>query len=79
MIYARKSEAFRRRKSTQPFMSFYVGVVVHTFYPKGWQRQADLCEFKASLIYSASSNTARDTESNCLEKPKGKNLRFMIS
>lgn len=34
------------------------------------QRQEDLCEFKASLIYRASSRTARDyTEKlSCLEK-----------
>jgi hypothetical protein len=33
------------------------------------QRQEDLCEFKSSLIYIASSNTARTTlEGPCLKK-----------
>ena len=37
------------------------------------QRQEDLCEFKASLMYRASSKTAKaifKTEKHCLEKPK---------
>ena len=37
----------------------------------GRQRQADLCEFKASLIYSVSSRTARATKRPCLKKKKG--------
>ena len=36
----------------------------------GRQRQADLCEFKASLIYSVSSRTARATKRPCLKKKK---------
>ena len=32
------------------------------------QRQAELCEFKASLVYRVSSKTARVTQYKCLEK-----------
>jgi hypothetical protein len=32
------------------------------------QRQADLCEFKASLIYRASSRTGRATQRNPMSK-----------
>ena len=37
-----------------------LGVLVHTFNPNtvGKQRQADLCEFEASLIYRVSSRMA---------------------
>jgi hypothetical protein len=35
------------------------------------QRQADLCEFKASLIYRLNSRTAK-AEKLCLGKRKGK-------
>jgi hypothetical protein len=49
-------------------------VVAHTINPStGEQRQADLCEFEASLVYRAGSRTARDTEKPCLEKPKNQN------
>jgi hypothetical protein len=34
----------------------------------GWQRQADLCEFKASLVYRVSSRTARATQRNPVSK-----------
>ena len=34
------------------------------------QRQADLCEFKASLVYRASSRTARATQRNPVLKKK---------
>ena len=45
-------------------------VVVHTFNPStGRQRQVDLCEFKASLVYRASSRTgSKATEKHCLKK-----------
>ena len=37
------------------------------------QKQADLCEFKASLVYRASSRTAKSyTEKLCLEKNTNK-------
>ncbi|CAO2577223.1 hypothetical protein LEMLEM_LOCUS19 [Lemmus lemmus] len=37
----------------------------------GRQRQADLCEFKASLVYRASSRTGtKATEKPCLKKQK---------
>lgn len=40
-------------------------VVAHTFNPSiGRHRQVDLCEFKASLIYRASSRIARATQRN---------------
>jgi hypothetical protein len=40
--------------------------MAHTFNPRthGRQRQVDLCELKASLIYRASSRTARATQRN---------------
>jgi hypothetical protein len=31
------------------------------------QRQVDLCEFEASLVYRVSSGTARETEKACLQ------------
>ena len=36
----------------------------------GRQRQADLCEFEASLVYRMSSRTARTTQRNQLKKQK---------
>jgi hypothetical protein len=37
-------------------------VVVHAFNPSSWrQRQEDLCEFEASLVYLVSSRIARAT------------------
>ena len=39
----------------------------------GRQRQVDLCESEASLVYRASSRTgSKTTEKPCLEKPKPK-------
>jgi hypothetical protein len=36
----------------------------------GRQRQANLCEFKASLVYKESSKIAKTTtEEHCLKKP----------
>jgi hypothetical protein len=34
----------------------------------GKQRQADFCEFKASLVYRASSRTAKATQRNPVSK-----------
>jgi hypothetical protein len=34
----------------------------------GRQRQVDLCEFEASLVYRVSSRTARDTQRNPVSK-----------
>ena len=48
-------------------------MVAHTFKVLGRQRQADLCEFKASLFYTESSRTARATQSNPVSKKKNKN------
>jgi hypothetical protein len=40
-------------------------VVAHAFNPAlGRQRQADLCEFEASLIYRVSSRTPRTNREN---------------
>jgi len=39
------------------------------------QRQADLCELKASLVTRVSSRTARATEKPCVEKPRNKNKK----
>ena len=36
----------------------------------GRQRQADFCEFEASLVYRASSKTARATQRNPVPKHK---------
>jgi hypothetical protein len=38
----------------------------------GRQRQADLCEFEASLAFRASSKTARATQRNLVSKNKNK-------
>ena len=35
-------------------------------------RQADLCEFEASLVYRVSSRTARTTQRNSVSKNKNK-------
>jgi hypothetical protein len=44
------------------FMDVVPGTVVHSFFPAfGRQRQNDLCEFEASLIYITRSRTARST------------------
>ena len=51
-------------------------VMVHTFNPQhlvGRQRQVDLWEFQANLVYRVSSATAKATEKPCLEKPKQQN------
>jgi hypothetical protein len=48
-------------------------VVAQVFIPAlGRQRQEDLCELEASLVYRASSRTARVTRRPCLEKAKSK-------
>ena len=38
------------------------------------ERQVDLCEFKASLVYRASSRTARATQRNPLSKYQRKKV-----
>ena len=46
-------------------------VVAHILIPAfGRQRQADLCEFETSLVYRASSRTARATQRNPVLKTK---------
>ena len=42
----------------------------------GSQRQADLCEFKASLVYRMSSRTARATQRNPVLKNQKKFLNL---
>jgi len=49
------------------------GAGLHTLNPNtGRQRQADLCEFEASLVYRVSSRTARDTQRNPVSKQTNK-------
>ena len=45
-------------------------MVAHAFNPNTWK--AEVGELEASLVYRASSRTARDTQRNkhCLSKPK---------
>jgi hypothetical protein len=38
----------------------------------GWQRQVDLCEFEASLIYRVSSRAAKASQRNLVLKNKAK-------
>jgi hypothetical protein len=46
----------------------------------GRQRQADLCEFEASLVYRESSRTPRaKTEKPCLGKIKRTDLKSFLS
>ena len=50
----------------------WLGVVVHVFNPSTRTQEAetvDLCEFKASLIYSSSSRTAQGLHSETVSKP----------
>jgi hypothetical protein len=43
------------------------------------QRQVDLCEFKASLVYTESSRAAKGyTEKPCLQKKKLLNLFCLV-
>jgi hypothetical protein len=52
-------ELKKERSTIGDSRSQRLGVAVHAFTPSYWeQRQADLCEFKTSLIYS--SKTSRD-------------------
>jgi hypothetical protein len=50
-------------------------VVAHAFNPSTVRRQsqADLCEFEASLVYRASSSTARAAQRSPVSKNKNKN------
>ena len=41
----------------------------------GRPRQADLCEFEASLVYRVSSRTARDTQRNPVSKNQNKETK----
>jgi hypothetical protein len=48
-------------------------VMVHTLMPAlGKQRQINLCEFKASLVYRVNSKTAKATQRNSVSKNKTK-------
>ena len=45
-------------------------------YRRQRQRQVELCEFEARLVYRVSSRTgAKTTEKLCLEKPKPKSKK----
>jgi hypothetical protein len=49
-------------------------MVEYSFIPAvGRKREVDLCEFKASLVYRASSRAARDTQRNPVWKNKANN------
>ena len=44
---------------------------MHAFNPSSWrQKQADLCEFEASLVYRASPRTVRAVRNPVLKKKK---------
>ena len=52
--------------------------MAHTSNPAlGRQRQADFCEFKASLVYKASSRTAGVTQRNSVSKTKRERERVL--
>ena len=54
---------------------FLLGVVVHSLLPvSGRQRQVDLCEFEAILVYIVYSKTARATSKPVLTGLGGKYL-----
>jgi hypothetical protein len=46
----------------------------HLILLLGRQRYADLCEFKAGLVYRVSSRTARNIQRNCFKKTKSKQI-----
>mgnify|MGYP007046044715 CR=1 FL=1 len=53
--------------------------VAHTFNHSTWkQRQEDLCEFKAYLVYSVSSRTVRDTQRDSVSKTNQMNKQTKI-
>lgn len=59
-------------KNTQR-LSFCRAMVVHTSKPSTWkQRQAELYEFKANVIYKESSRKARAIQENLVSKEKKK-------
>ena len=67
------SEHLRVKKGSQ--------VVVHTFNSNTWEAEAEVMEsleFKASLIYRASSRTAKATQRNLSQKTK-QNKRYVKS
>jgi len=57
--------------------------VAHAFNPCTWglggQKQVDLCEFEAILVYRVSFKKAREhTEKPCLTKPKKKRKKYNV-
>ena len=59
MLQYKTQSNFEKTHSLQKFHHL-VSIVAHTLIPAlGRQRQADLCEFEASLVYRVSSRTAR--------------------
>lgn len=61
-----------------PLKNHLLGMVMHTFNPRQAGRQADLCEFQASLVYihKESSSTASNTQKNpILKKQKYTNKK----
>lgn len=51
------------------------GMVAHAFNPSTWE--ADLCEFKTSLVHRASSRTADATQRNPIWERKNKGYAFL--
>lgn len=49
-----------------------LAAVGHAFNPSTKQKQVDLCELEDSLVYRASSKTARAAQRNCLNKQRNK-------
>jgi hypothetical protein len=47
---------------------------VHTINPRTPERQADLCEFEANLVYRESSWTARSTQRNSVLNKQAKQI-----
>ena len=49
-------------------------MVVYAFNPSTWrQRQVDICELEASLVYRVSSRIVKATQRNPVSKNKNKN------
>jgi hypothetical protein len=62
-----------QRNQTSENASFSPVVVVHAFNHWGG-RARQIAKFKASLVYRASSRTARDTQKNIVSEKKLENI-----
>ena len=69
--------AIGKRRYRFTWESGYGGLPTALIPVCGRQRQVDLCEFKSSLVYEASSRTVSYTEKHCLKETKeGKNSTY---